>query len=110
METEKSGMNSERIKTLEQWIKEDPNDPFNKYGLAMELSQSQPERATALFTELLTSHPDYLATYYIAAQFFSQSEPDKVIAILEVGIELAKKQNNEKTFRELRSALEELRF
>lgn len=111
METEKSGMNSERIKALEQWIKEDPSDPFNKYGLAMELSQSQPERAAALFAELFTSHHDYLPTYYIAAHFYvDQGDQSKAIKILEDGIELARKQNNGKTLRELRSALEELRF
>jgi tetratricopeptide (TPR) repeat protein len=104
-------MNSERIKTLEQWIKEDPNDPFNKYGLAMELSESWPEKALLLFNELLTHHPDYLPTYYIAASFFSyQGDQDQAIKILEIGIELAGKQNNEKTLRELKSALEELRF
>jgi tetratricopeptide (TPR) repeat protein len=103
-------MNSERIKTLEQWIEEDPSDPFNKYGLAMELIESQPARATALFNELMTQHSDYLPTYYIAAQFFSQSEPDKAIAILEAGIELAKRQKNEKAKREMESALGELRF
>ncbi|MFM9840798.1 MAG: tetratricopeptide repeat protein [Cyclobacteriaceae bacterium] len=103
-------MNSERIKTLEQWIEEDPSDPFNKYGLAMELILNKPERAALLFDELLTQHSDYLPTYYIAAQFFSQSNSDKAIAILEAGIELAKKQKNEKTLRELRSALDELRF
>jgi tetratricopeptide (TPR) repeat protein len=103
-------MNSERIKILEQWIEEDPNDPFNKYGLAMELIQHQPERATELFDELLTEHPDYLPTYYIAAQFFSQSNPSKAIEILEVGIELAKKQNNEKAKKEMESALGELNF
>lgn len=104
-------MNSERIKTLEQWIKEDPHDPFNKYGLAMELSQLQPERAAALFEELLTSHADYLPTYYIASHFYAdQGDQSKAIKILENGIVLARKQNNEKTLRELSSALEELRF
>jgi tetratricopeptide (TPR) repeat protein len=104
-------MANERIKTLEQWIQEDPNDPFNKYGLAMELSQSQPERAAALFSELLTNHADYLPTYYIAASFFSyQGDQNQAIKILENGIDLARKQNNEKTLRELKSALEELRF
>ena len=103
-------MNSERIQTLEQWIKEDPNDPFNKYGLAMELIKSQPEKAATLFDELLTQHADYLPTYYIAAKFFSQSKPSKAIAILETGIELAKKQNNEKARREMQSSLNELNF
>jgi tetratricopeptide (TPR) repeat protein len=104
-------MNSERIKTLEQWMKEDPSDPFNKYGLAIELSQLQPQKALTLFNELLTQHPDYLPTYYIAASFFSiQGDQGQAIKILEDGIELAKKQNNDKTLRELMSALEELRF
>jgi tetratricopeptide (TPR) repeat protein len=104
-------MNSDRIKTLEQWIKEDPADPFNKYGLAIELLQTERERATILFDELLMQHADYLPTYYIAASFFShQGNPDRAIKILETGIDLARKQNNEKTLRELRSALEELRF
>lgn len=103
-------MNSERIQTLEQWIKEDPNDPFNKYGLAMELIKQQPEKAAILFDQLLIQHPEYLPTYYIAAQFFSQSKPAKAIDILETGIELAKKQSNEKARREMQSALDELNF
>ncbi len=103
-------MNSERIKTLEQWIKEDPSDPFNKYGLAMELSKPQPVRAASLFAELLTNHPDYLPTYYLASHFYSdQGDQSLAIKILEGGILLAQKQSNEKTLRELRSALEELR-
>jgi tetratricopeptide (TPR) repeat protein len=104
-------MNSDRIKTLEQWIKEDPNDPFNKYGLAIELLQTESERAEALFDELLKDHPNYLPTYYMAANLFAgRNQPEKAIGILERGIELAKKQNNEKALRELKSELEALRF
>ena len=104
-------MNSERIKMLEEWIKENPNEPFNKYALAMEHSQVQPEKASELFGELLTLHPDYLPTYYIAASFFSyQGDQIHAIKILEKGIDLAQKQNNDKTLRELKSALEELIF
>ncbi len=104
-------MNRDRIKNLEEWIKEDPNEPFNKYGLAIELAHWQPKKAATLFIELLTSHPDYLPTYYIASHFYAdQGDQSLAIKILEDGIELARKQNNEKTLRELRSALEELRF
>jgi tetratricopeptide (TPR) repeat protein len=104
-------MNNERIKSLEQWMKEDPSDPFNKYGLAIELLQSQPERAALLFRELLTNYPDYLPTYYMAASFFSyQGDQGQAIKILEDGIKLAERQNNEKALRELKSALEELRY
>jgi tetratricopeptide (TPR) repeat protein len=104
-------MNPERIKNLEQWIKEEPHDPFNKFGLAMELATSQPDRAANLFEELLTIHTDYLPTYYVAATFFvAAGKQNKAIQILERGIVLAKSLKNEKTLRELKSALDELRF
>jgi tetratricopeptide (TPR) repeat protein len=104
-------MNSDRIKTLEQWIKEDPTEPFNKYGLAMELLQTDAPRVSLLFDELLRHHTSYLPTYYIAANFYAdQGNPDKAIKILEVGIVLAKEQDNQKAFRELKSLLDEMRF
>jgi tetratricopeptide (TPR) repeat protein len=104
-------MNSERIKILEQWIKEDPADPFNKYGLAIELLQTESERAETLFDELLNEHPSYLPTYYIAANLFAErNQSAKAIEVLEKGIELAKEQKNEKAIKELKSVLEEMRF
>jgi tetratricopeptide (TPR) repeat protein len=104
-------MNAERIKNLEQWIREDPGDPFNKYALAMELAKASPIKADALFDELLTQHGSYLPTYYTAASFYSsQGEPDRAIGILQLGIDLAKKEKDPKTLRELQSALDELRY
>ncbi|MCA6396213.1 MAG: tetratricopeptide repeat protein, partial [Cytophagales bacterium] len=47
-------MNIERVKNLEQWIVEDPKEPFNKYALAMELSGKDPQRVGLLFQELMT--------------------------------------------------------
>jgi hypothetical protein len=104
-------MNIERVKNLEQWIVEDPKDPFNKYALAMELSGKDPQRVGLLFQELMTQHADYLPTYYIAAGFFlDQGNQPKAIQILESGIIVAKKQHNLKTEKELHSFLDELLF
>lgn len=104
-------MNRDRIKNLEEWIKEDPNEPFNKYALAMEYSQSLPERAAVLFGELLTQHSEYLPTYYISANFYADlGLREKAIQILQSGIILAQKQNNGKTLRELQTILEQLEF
>jgi hypothetical protein len=104
-------MNYERVKNLEQWILEDPTEPFNKYALAMELNGKDPQRVGLLFQELLTQHADYLPTYYIAASFFlAQGNQPKAIQTLESGITVAKKQNNLKTEKELHSFLDELQF
>lgn len=57
-------MNSERIKLLEQYVEDDPNDPFNLYALALEYQKQNPAKAGKLFELLLAKHPDYLPTYY----------------------------------------------
>ena len=104
-------MNEDRIQNLEQWIKEDPLEPFNKYALAIELSASQPGRAALLFDELLIHHADYLPAYYMGATFFmNQGLIEKATGIFESGIRLAQQQNNNKTLKELTSALDELKF
>ncbi len=104
-------MNRDRIKNLEEWIKEDPHEPFNKYALALEYSQSLPEQASLLFGELLTLHSDYLPTYYIAANFYAElGKREKAIQILKSGIILAQKQDNSKTLRELKTILEQMEF
>ena len=104
-------MNEDRIRNLEQWIKEDPAEPFNKYALALELSALNPDRATILFDELLYNHTDYLPAYYTGGMFFLNCElTDKAIRIFESGIQLAENQNNKKAVKELKAALDNLKF
>jgi hypothetical protein len=104
-------MNNERVKHLEQWMKEYPHEPFNKYALALELASSQPDKAKSLFAQLLAQHADYLPTYYMAAGFFfDRGDQAMATRILESGIAVAQTQGNAKTLRELTSLLDELRF
>jgi tetratricopeptide (TPR) repeat protein len=104
-------MNKERIALLEKLREEDPLDPFPIYGLALEYAEQEPMLAEALYTELLKKHRDYLPVYYTAAHFLAnKGEDQKAINILREGIALSIKQGNEKTTRELKSALEQLEF
>lgn len=104
-------MASDRLKQLEQFYREDPGDPFNIYALALEYQQSDPARTRALFNILLTEHPDYMPTYYHAAKLFQDvGETNKAIEVYERGMELARKMNDQKTLRELRSAYDEMMF
>lgn len=97
-------MNHNRIQLLRQYVREEPGDPFNVYALAMEFMDDDPAQARDLLDQLLTEHPDYLATYYHAAALCAETNRPKATQLYEQGIELARRQGNEKTRLELQRA------
>ena len=104
-------MNEARIDLLKKYIEEDRNDPFNYYALACEYIHEQPGDALSIFENLLDQHPDYLPSYYQAAQLMASFEREQqALAVYEKGIALAKTQNNSKTHQELSSAHQNLLF
>lgn len=101
-------MNTDRIKMLEQFLADDPSDPFNHYALALELIKSDKDRAKKIFDRLISSHSEYVPSYYQAALLYLElSLNDEATKIIEQGIVEAKKQNNLKAANELRSLLDE---
>ncbi len=104
-------MNEARINLLKNYIDEEPSDPFNYYALACEYLNGKEEEALVLFDKLLSDFPEYLATYYQAAQLKAEFEQeDEALEIYEKGIALAKAQDNQKTLRELQTAKQNLEF
>lgn len=102
-------MNSERIKMLEQFVAEDPTDPFNRYALALELIKFDKQKAKEMFDQLIIENPNYVPAYYQAALvYLEMSLKEGVTRIIETGIVQAKKQNNLKAANELRSLLDEM--
>lgn len=102
-------MNKDRIEQLLAFVQEDPNDPFNIYCLATEYKEHDHEKAWRYYSKLLKDHPDYLATYYHAAEVLIEKDQiDEAEAIIDKGIELAVKQNNQLALRELRNLLNNL--
>ncbi|MVM35779.1 tetratricopeptide repeat protein [Spirosoma sp. HMF4905] len=98
-------MNNERIQQLMQFVEEEPSNPFNVYALAMEYMSSRPDQARIYFDQLVTEYPDYLPTYYHAAALYAElDERDKASELYEIGIALAKVQNNLKALQELQRA------
>ena len=101
-------MNLERLKLLEQYAREDPNDPFPIYALALEWVNSDPQKAEELFNKLLTDHADYLPVYYHAGQFYlAAGDKAKAMGILEIGIQKTKDAGEWKTLAELKSLYDE---
>ena len=99
-----------RRKQLEELLKEDSNDAFLQYGLALEdAKEGEVLGAASRLEKLLKDQPEYLGAYYQLGQWYEQlSEIEKAKAIYELGIVLAKKLGNKKTEGEMRTALENL--
>lgn len=104
-------MNTERLSLLASFLKDDPNDPFNWYAMAMEFKTIDQLKAKAHLDHLIIHFPDYLPTYFqLAELLIDKSEHKEAIQILEKGIDLAKHQKNLKTQQELQSVLTNLLF
>ena len=96
-----------RLQLVQEMLKKDPNDPFLRYALAIEIINSGDKKEGVKQLELLKdSQPDYLATYYQLGKLYEDlGENQKAIPVYQAGIEIAKKQNNNKTYGELSEAL-----
>jgi tetratricopeptide (TPR) repeat protein len=100
---------SDRIKQLEQFIAEDPHDPFNHYALGLEYINVDSYKALTIFKAIVNSHVEYLPVYYQLGKLYQHlGEKENAAETFNKGIALAKSKNDLKTLRELSAALEEL--
>jgi Tfp pilus assembly protein PilF len=112
-EQEAQGLCPETEKTrrefLEEALREDPDNTFARYGLAMEIAKAEPAAAWIHFEYLLLHHPEYAATYYPAGMFLiSQGRPDKARKVLAAGAEVTGRQGKQHAQREMQAALKAL--
>lgn len=99
-----------RLHMLSQFLEQNPNDAFARYGLAMEYSKAgQTEQALAEFNKLLELHPDYTNGYFMAAQTLERAgRTPEAKKMLEKGVEAAKRTGNKHALSEMSGMLEEL--
>jgi tetratricopeptide (TPR) repeat protein len=100
----------DRIALLTEVLSQNPTDAFARYGLAMEYSNSgEIERALEEFGRLLSSHPDYAAGYFMAAQTLAKAgRTEEARKMLGDGIASAKKTGNSHAQAEMENMLAEL--
>ena len=101
-----------RIKQLEDFLKNEPNDSFLNYALAIEyVGQEDYTKAKDLLNELMTRDPDYTATYYHLGKLY-QRENDRVKAeeIYTEGIRLTRQKREQHKLAELQTALNNMLF
>src|SRR5580704_3630042 len=102
-------MNSNRLKMLEKFMEEEPDDPFPVYALALEHLPVDQQKAKQLFDRLLDQHPDYIPTYYHAGNlYWTEGNPEKAIRILEKGITISRTAGDTKTTQEIQGLLDTL--
>lgn len=100
----------DRIAMLSEVLSENPSDAFARYGLAMEHSKAgDVERALEEFGKLLSTHPDYTAGYFMAAQTLVRANRvAEAKKMLVDGISSARRTSNTHAQSEMTAMLEEL--
>lgn len=97
----------DRLATFRRFIAARPDDPFPRYGLAMELrGQGLVPEALAAFAELRAACPDYVPTYLMYGTTLLQAG-DRPAAreVLTAGCETARKKGDRHALGELETAL-----
>lgn len=99
-----------RKKTLLQQIRNNPEDTFSKFALALEYwKDDRRDKAQLLLEHIYSADPDYLGLYYhLAKLYYEQSKYELARRMYQEGIELARKQKDNHTLQELQGALQEL--
>ncbi len=98
-----------RLQQLQQFLSEEPSDPFNLYALAIEYQKTDVQKSMELFRLLITENPKYIPTYYHFGKLLQENgEPENAQTVFESGIQFAQELNEMKALRELRAALQEL--
>jgi predicted Zn-dependent protease len=101
----------DRVALLNEVLSQNPNDAFARYGLAMEYSKAgDVERALEEFGKLLSTHPDYTAGYFMAAQTLAEAgRGEEAKKMLSDGIGSARRTGNTHAQSEMTAMLAELK-
>lgn len=100
----------DRMEVLREILRDNPQDSFARYGLAMELAkQGSLEEAMSEFKHLLLVNPDYCAAYYQAGQTLEKlGKSEEAKETYKQGIEVASRLKDLKTRSELEAVLDML--
>jgi thioredoxin-like negative regulator of GroEL len=99
-----------RRQLLEEFVAKKPNDPFSRYGLAMECMNGGDTRAAdGHFRELLERNADYVPAYLMYAQMLSrETRTEEARQVLATGIAAAEKKGDQHARSEMETLRAEL--
>jgi cytochrome c-type biogenesis protein CcmH/NrfG len=100
----------DRLAMLQQMAAQKPDDPFPRYGLAMELKkQGRNDDAWEAFASLMRDKPDYVPSYLMAGGLLTEmGRREEAAGVLDRGIEAARTAGDAHALSELEAARAEL--
>lgn len=100
-------MSSSRLEALRKFIASRPDDPFPRYGLALEYKNANRlAEARAEFETLMGAHPDYTAAYLHAGNVaLALGDRGEARAIFERGVQACLRRGDSHARGELEGAL-----
>ncbi len=101
---------SNRRQKIEEMLREEPDDIFLRYSLAMELSgESQVDAALKLLLGLCQGTPAYVPAYFRSAQILADLDRvEESRTFLRDGIEVARAQGDHHAAGEMSEMLSDL--
>ncbi len=101
-----------RIETLQNFLKDSPEDNFLQHALALEhIKTSDDGEARILFETILARDPGYVGSYYHLAKLLERTgDTEEATKVYEKGMAQAKKAGDNHSYNELRAAFEDLTF
>ena len=102
--------NKTRRQKLEEFLAQNPNDAFSRYGIALEcVKQGDLAGAETHFRALIETNSDYVPGYQMYAQTLAQNQRvQDARAILAQGIQAAIRQGNQHARSEMEELLSQL--
>ena len=99
---------ADRFKELTRLLDREPNDPFLRYGLAMEHKKAgRLDESIEWFDKTLESDGSYCYAFYQKGQIFEQQgDTDAAKAVYEAGIKRARECNDAHAAGEMQVALD----
>jgi uncharacterized protein HemY len=101
---------SPRLKQIQAWLAETPDDLELRYALAMEYrSLGEDERTAEALRALVADKPEFVASYLMLAQSLVKLvRDDDAKDVLRRGVAAAKQAGNEHAMGELQGMLDSL--
>ena len=100
----------DRLATLQEFLRDDPDDPFTRFALAQEYAKrGEAEVARTYYEGLVRDCPDYVGTYFhLGALYRTLGRDADALAIYRAGIAAATAAGDTHARAELQSALLEV--
>lgn len=97
----------DRLTTLQEFLRDDPDDPFTRFALAQEhAKRGEAEPALAYYEGLVRDHPGYVGTYYhLGALYRALGRDDDALATYRAGVREATAAGDAHARAELQGAL-----